>query len=75
MEHAIIESLPLTMREAEAEQEMRANWQPLKKAVEYQQGTRIKRRPILIERMPLTAREQEAETELDTLERGIALPF
>lgn len=75
MKHMIIESLPLTLREEEAEQELRVNWQSPKKAVKHQRGIRIKRRPVLIEQMPLTAREREAETERDSLELGMPLPL
>lgn len=75
MKHMVIEFLPLTPLEEEAEQELRVNWQSLQKTAKRQRGIRIKRCPVLIEQMPLTAREREAETERDSLELGMPLPL
>lgn len=70
-----VERVPLTLRELEAEQEMIANWQPLKGLPKSILARYPMHRRIRVEQFPLTPREQEAEAEQEKQELGMALPF
>lgn len=75
MRKTAIECLPLTLRELEAEQEMRDNWRSLAKPMKFVRGHRHKRSVLRAERVPLTVREREAEAENEKREMGVILPL
>ncbi|WP_289026375.1 hypothetical protein [uncultured Flavonifractor sp.] len=74
MERTNMAPLPLTDREAEAKQEMRAHAVPLSRRASAQEQGR-KRRGIRVERFPLTPAEQEAEREVEFRAFGYQLPL